>query len=402
MKQKTKVQKGITLIALIITIVVLLILAAVAIANITNDGVLSYAENAAIQYNQAVKNEKDILQGYVDYLNKHNGGFGSGNGEGSGTVLAIANKIQESNIKVVDEFGNQIVVPAGFKIRVDDDEGIKGDEKSIATNVTQGIVIEDENGNQFVWVPVGTIYTNAQKTESKTITLGRYSNFVPDENGVYTPIQTIENYETEVNISEDEFIVENTTENHNSEEYENAIARNIGDFIESVDENGGYYIGRFEAGNVNKLLVCKTGQAVYQISQKEASSLSKNMYNDGYKTGTFSSDMVNSYAWDTAIIFIQTFEEDGRSYYRMNKSGEFTSTGGNKDEYCNINDMSGNAEEWSTETSGSITHPCVFRGGCYNSGDDCTDFYTSFRHGNTPSGSAANAGSFRPLLYLAL
>ena len=81
--RKTKMEKGITLIALIITIVVLLILAAVAIASITNDGVLSYAENATTQYNQAVKNEQDTLQGYVDYLNKHNGGAGLGEGSGS-------------------------------------------------------------------------------------------------------------------------------------------------------------------------------------------------------------------------------------------------------------------------------------------------------------------------------
>ena len=70
--KKFKEEKGITLVALIITIVVLLILAAVAIASITNDGVLSYAENATTQYNQAVKNEQDTLQGYIDYLNKHN------------------------------------------------------------------------------------------------------------------------------------------------------------------------------------------------------------------------------------------------------------------------------------------------------------------------------------------
>ena len=47
MKRKTKMEKGITLIALIITIVVLLILAATAISSITNDGVLQYAQNAA-------------------------------------------------------------------------------------------------------------------------------------------------------------------------------------------------------------------------------------------------------------------------------------------------------------------------------------------------------------------
>jgi len=65
----TKEQKGITLIALIITIVVLLILAAVAISSITNDGILHYAQNAADSWNKAAQNEAGILDGYLGYLN---------------------------------------------------------------------------------------------------------------------------------------------------------------------------------------------------------------------------------------------------------------------------------------------------------------------------------------------
>ena len=68
MKRKTKIEKGITLIALIITIVVLLILAAVAISSITNDGILQYAQNAAKDYNQAVKNEQLTLEGLMGFL----------------------------------------------------------------------------------------------------------------------------------------------------------------------------------------------------------------------------------------------------------------------------------------------------------------------------------------------
>ena len=67
-KPKTKMAKGITLIALIITIVILLILAAVAISSITNDGILSYATNVANTYNQAATNEQDMLGQYLNYL----------------------------------------------------------------------------------------------------------------------------------------------------------------------------------------------------------------------------------------------------------------------------------------------------------------------------------------------
>ena len=77
MKGKTKQQKGITLIALIITIVVLLILAAVAINSIQNDGLIQYAKNAAETWNQVEKNEATILGGYGELINQYtpNGGI---------------------------------------------------------------------------------------------------------------------------------------------------------------------------------------------------------------------------------------------------------------------------------------------------------------------------------------
>ena len=77
MKGKSKTQKGITLIALIITIVVLLILAAVAISSIQNDGILYYTQNAADSWNKAAQNEANMLVDYLNYLNN----MGSGGNE---------------------------------------------------------------------------------------------------------------------------------------------------------------------------------------------------------------------------------------------------------------------------------------------------------------------------------
>ena len=75
--KRTKMEKGITLIALIITIVVLLILAAVAISSITNDGILHYATNAADAWNRAQENEATQLQNYLGYLNQYGNGGGT-------------------------------------------------------------------------------------------------------------------------------------------------------------------------------------------------------------------------------------------------------------------------------------------------------------------------------------
>ena len=279
-------------------------------------------------------------------------------------VSDIINQVVPTNTTVYDEYGNKIVVPAGFKIRVDD-------STNNATHVTEGIVIEHgTDENQFVWVPVGTIYTNTDKTVSKTITLGRYSSFKFNKYDVYAPAQTAENYATTTTI--DSYYTEDTLSNHNLS-YGNAIARDIGAFITSATTNGGYYLGRFEAGKSNGTLVCKYDQTVYNnITQPDASSVCQSMYTDGYSRGTFSSDLINSYAWDTAIIFIQTFGTSSK-YSQTNgysTTGSLAATGKNilsetqsVDKQLNIYDMAGNCFEWSTETYNNTNSPCISRGG---------------------------------------
>ena len=66
--QNTKTQKGITLVALVITIIVLLILAAVAIGAIQNKGIIKYAQNASADYEAAEKQEQSVLASLLDKI----------------------------------------------------------------------------------------------------------------------------------------------------------------------------------------------------------------------------------------------------------------------------------------------------------------------------------------------
>ena len=66
--RKTRTEKGITLVALIVTIVVLLVLATVAISSIQNDGIISKAQDIANKFNQAQTNEQGILDEYLSYF----------------------------------------------------------------------------------------------------------------------------------------------------------------------------------------------------------------------------------------------------------------------------------------------------------------------------------------------
>ena len=430
-KQKLKESKGITLIALVITIIVLLILAGVTIATLTGDnGILKKAGDAKTQTEQAKEDEnlkiaiagsygtdgklnlkdlKDNLtnQG-IDY-DKNNTGFPLEvivNGEkkkidANGNITTVKlESVADSKTKgtvfkdtttLEDTYGNQVKIPKGFKIANDS-----------ATDVTGGIVIEDATytntiGSQFVWIPVGTGENAIKKANKETvdIALGRYE-FTENSDGTITTSECSGSF------------TEDTTANHKSD-YKNAIANNIEAFETSVKNNHGYYIGRYEAGKTGNdgFMVCKSEQEVWNnITQPKASEVSRNMYGSEAKV---TSDLINSYAWDTAIVFIQKCgtESNSSTYsYTVGLSSTSKSapqtTGTNilkatskVDKQCNIFDMAGNCSEWTTETSSHSAYPCVLRGGIYS----YSDFYTSNRNnGNTSRGNSYN--SFRPLLYL--
>lgn len=124
-----------------------------------------------------------------------------------------------------------------------------------------------------------------------------------------------------------------------------------------------------------------------------------------YNSNKFTSDLMNSYAWDTATLFLQTCGEEKYSIKtsvnnllasRGTNSSDYTGT---RDTVCNVYDMASNIIEWTTETSDYSSNPCVYRGGCYDIYN--SNLYTSFRDNYSTSDSNFYSG-FRPLLYVGL
>ena len=443
MKLNLKERNGITLIALVITVIVLLILAGVTIATLTGDnGILGKANDAKTQTEQAKEDEnlkiaiagsygtdgKLNLKDLKDNL--ENQGISSNsnefplevtvNGEkkkidANGNIIESIQSLKtkgtvfKDTTTLEDTYGNQVTIPKGFKIANDS-----------ATDVTGGIVIEDATytntiGSQFVWIPVGTGENAIKKANNKTVEI-KLSRYTFEEDG--TPIDQEDNI---INSYYQELATSN---------YGNATAKDIEKFKTSANSNHGYYIGRYEAGVVdynssvstsnsnnetnwtgytgdNIKLVCKKEQQVWNyVTQNKASKLSRDMYGSEAKV---TSDLINSYAWDTAIVFIQKCgTESNSSTYSKTVGQSSTSTSAPQttgtnilnatkkvDKQCNIFDMAGNCWEWTTETFSLSGAPCVFRGGGYN---DISN-YTSLRLFTTTS-NAYSHNSFRPLLYL--
>ena len=390
--------RGITLVALVITIIILLILATISIQSLTNTGLFQKAQEAKEKTQNAEENQAKTLNEYEDELNKYI----------SGDVKKPVKKVSDNigsvlsttdNTELEDAYGNKIVVPAGFKI-------VSDSTTNNAQTVNQGIVIEDAtktaegtatstSGSQFVWIPVGKIYTDVAKTDAnaKTIELGRYS--FDSSTGAKSAYSG--SY-----VEEDKGATNTTLKN-----WGNTVAKNITNFKNSVTTNGGYYIGRYEArtttprtakGDALTQITEKGTDQVYNyVTQLQAASQAQNMYN----SNKFTSDLMNSYSWDTATLFLQTCGEEKYSIKtsvnkslasRGTNSSDYTGT---RDTVCNVYDMASNVFEWTTETSNYSFSPCLVRGGFY----DSSGFCTSSRYYYSTSGSDVNIG-FRPLLFV--
>lgn len=291
---------------------------------------------------------------------------------------------------LIDSNGNIIKVPEGFKIA--EDSGI---------NVTEGIVIEDNDvktdgngnnrGNQYVWIPVGNEIKKSDNT-TVDITLGRYKfadgtndmaedGVTPLDKGTPILVQNINDYTNQTDdIKVDVFssyyyedIEQRPGKASSGADGLNATALSILNFKTSVENNGGYYIARYEAsygtdgkanskvstgiptGDGSSYAPTTEGTLWDNITQIDAATASRGLYT------TATTDLINSYAWDTAIVYIQEFS--GETDYSLWSGNEENLVNG--DEVCKINDIASNAVEWTTEYSScdDNSSPCSFRGG---------------------------------------
>ncbi len=393
MRKTKEMQNGITLVALVITIIILLILAGISIMSLTNTGIFQKAQNAKKKSAEAEANQKATLDEYETELNKYGAGTNGGNqGGGQGgsaspigdsTVNTVISTTE--NKEITDAKGNKIVIPAGFKI-VKTGTNYENTANNEIT-VDKGIVVEDAtgtatNGSQFVWIPVGTI-TKADGSTTD-VELGRYSF---DSNG------------NKSNCS-GSYVEEDANNESALKKYGNTIAKNIVNFQNSVTTKGGFYIGRYEARKSKSETITEVGTDTVwtSIIQPDAATQARGMYDE---THPFTSDLVNSYAWDTATLFLQNCGEEKYSI-KASVNTSLASKGTNASDYtgtrdnpCNVYDMASNVLEWTTETYSNSSLPCVFRGGRYLNSLG----YTSNRGGYSTSLSNYDIG-FRSLLYL--
>ncbi len=315
-KKGSKLQKGITLIALVITIIVLLILAGVSIATLTGDnGILTKAQIAKKETEKA--NEEEQIR-----------------------LAQLNATMNTQGYKYDTEDGQKVPIPAGFA-----PTQIEGEN-----SVENGLVIVDSNGNEFVWIPV-----NESEYEIDT----SFDNNLNGNELTYIPNYLPEGIENSESNNEEEIEKELVTKEGINGFY---ISRyEAGDEAVSKDRTSDSEYGK---------LVSKKGTYPYNwVSQDEANEIAKEyVNNDSVKSG-----LITGRQWDAVMKFIQKKERydgigniyDVKKYDNSRHLGGWRETGKNPaDMVCNIYDLEGSCLEWTTERVKISGYNMIFRGGC--------------------------------------
>lgn len=378
-QQKEKFNQGITLVALVVTIVVLLILAGVSLNLVLGEnGIISKAREASTKTVQAQQNseiEMNLLEQELANATKEpdpaegvkmpTGFYYVGGTKTSGIVIS-------DNVNDKDKYKNKAVVGT------------------------------DLLGNQYVWIPCTTDSTSSKLQYART-------EWGVEEDG-----------DDNSRAIKDELTLTDASVTYSDADTANGINADVSKEIvaqikaekTSVAKYGGYYIGRYEVGKNGDTAVVKYNQTPYaSITWSTAYGLAKKIITNSEAT----SYLCSSYAWDTAVNFIQNnstaknyatsiegFNGNWNPQAVKDPSGNVIKPAGTSQQlntglttqFCNIFDMGGNEAEFTTELNPGTSETVVLRGGYYNN-----SVPAGYRWDNA-SGSAYVLYGFRATLFL--
>ena len=422
-----KNNKGITLVALVVTIVVLLILATVSINLVLGDnGIVKKAQDAKTKSAEASENDLKGMNSLVSEME----GVLNGN---SGKTEPETEPYLPS-----DDF-----------------------HYDTSTSVDTGLVIQDGSGNEYVWVVVPRTTAVYKKTElgKKTFTDADYTSIEKDLKE-YTKTYRGSTSYSDTYAADDKNVGWLTSDEYT--ELKNSM-------LKSVYENGGFYVGRYEAGiettgtnrksntdknSDGKYIMPSTAPVTkadaYQytyVTRTQAQNLASKvnagtktsslmfgvqwdlvlafMHNKGniadstltsnsttignYRDSVFQLSQTGKYAtlsngvlnstWNPSTTSTTNFVDSSRNKIAQSSNGNgiLVTTGtSEKNKVMNIYDVAGNVPEWTLEKASFTSNPCAGRGGGYTF--TCSDSPAAYRSSGSADGSSNNTG-FRVSLF---
>ena len=405
-----KKNKGITLVALVVTIVVLLILAGVSINLVLgNNGIIAKAQEAKTKQAEASENDLKGMNSLIEQMESTLNGSGNGGKTEPETVPYLPS----------DDF-----------------------HYDTSTSVDTGLVIQDANGNEYVWVVVPkSLYSNTNYNSNNAKK--------PSSSTDYANIEYCLQQYTAIYRNGTSYSDTHVADNDNVGWFADATAYNNlkNSMLKSVYENGGFYVGRYEAGiaenrtsksatnsdgkhTIEGMPVPVTKADAYPytyVTRTQAQNLASNV-----NSGTKTSSLMFGVQWDLVLAFMHnkgniadntltsnstTIGNYRDSVFQLSQTGQYTvcsnyslsstwnpsttsttnfvdssrnkiaqSSDGNgilvttgtseTNKVMNIYDIAGNVYEWTLEKTSRTSSPCAYRGGnFYNTGSNIPAAY---------------------------
>ena len=454
-KKIFKSTKGITLIALVVTIIILLILAGISIAMLTgNNGVLTQAKSAKEKteekgeqerVNLAASSAMTLGMGTIttENLNKAiQDEFGAGKsvtGTGPWTYQG-----EYKSYKIEKSGATTEVAKAGTKVTTvnygenstaqataDGDGKVfakPNDATYVEGTVDTGVVIKDKNNNEWVWVPVDDItlasmYQTAEGTTlagTTEVTTNKYSKGnilsgksrgTPNSSNYREP-DILTDKDTDDTAAQAGFTA--TGDKTALKVMAESLVQDYSEMIESIAKYKGFYIGRYE-------LSTKTEDGVkVGIEQKDKASQTNTNWYELYKyskniagSENMQTRMIWGCQWDVTCKWLAEHNYDinnssawgnykdsvspanGGNYEQGNKKN----TGSNENwKANNIYDLAGNCWEW-TQEADSIKYRAN-RGGDYYNTYDGSGYPATYRFSSNPDSSGSSDRASRASLYI--
>ena len=376
---------------MVVTIVVLLILAGVSISLLLDEnGIIKKSKDARREYGQAKTNEQEDLSNLSDMIDE-------ATAEPTPKVNVNTKAGENSTINGKKGTSKNPTIPKNY-IPIDTATSTWGDGNTAPSqdSVNHGLVIKDEQNNEWVWVPVdkgtlatmyeessdektlsGTTGETAVKTKlySKSITIGTDSNKTTmsrttpgtSTSGSYRePDLVVGNAGTSLD-AKDTFYKTILGETGTKEQLAQLFADEYKAMIESVSKYGGFYIGRYELSDAG---VQKDKQPLTETNwhnlYKKCTELKASekvetrmiwgcqwdvIMNWLISSGAKTSDEVNNDSSSWGNYYASSVKaDDGKT--ELKASGTFGQLNTGKTTFTmanNIYDLAGNVMEWTQE-----------------------------------------------------